>query len=131
MAPLTRDSSLRRGLALVLAVSLSACTTWRPALMQSERVIAQRPSDVRVSLERGQQYELLRPRISGGYVYGYEAGRPHRSRIGIPVQRIQTVERRAFSPLRTLSFVGAVTVTGIVLVAALQASRAPVLKVRL
>lgn len=126
-----RHIALRRSAALFLAtIVASGCMTWRPALSRSDQLIAQRPAEVRFSLEHGSQVDVYGPTVLGDYVFGQKGPGTDARRIAIPMSGVRSVERRAFNPVRTAALAGALTITGIVFVAVMQAAHAPAVKIR-
>jgi hypothetical protein len=125
-----RHVALRRSLASFLAAVLaSGCMTWRPALSRSDSLLAQKPAELRLHLSEGRQVDLHAPTLEGGYVLGYRQWGDAR-RVAIPAYVVKSTQQRVFDPAGTIALAAAATVTGILFVAASQASRAPGLKVR-
>jgi hypothetical protein len=118
---LARQSTLRRSVALLLiAIASAGCMTWRPAIARPAALIAQRPEQVRVSLERGGRVVLYAPTVAGEELLGYRRPGNERSRIAIPLRDIALIEVKGVDARRTAVLAGAATFTGIVIVGAAE-----------
>ena len=91
---------------LLVATSLSACTSWQVQTVTPEQVVTtQHPSAVRVQLLDGNQIVLDSPRIAGDSILGATGGKM----TGVPLAGVHDVAVRHGSTGKTIGLVIGVT----------------------
>ncbi len=128
----SRHSGIRQGVAMLLAVVFSAgCVAWHPVADSERYVTAQRPDRVRLDLVNGRQVDVESPAVAGDRIVGLHKTATGMSRVAVQTRNVRTVERWQIDPSGTSLLVSALAVTSIVVIAAVDASHARALKVRL
>ncbi len=113
-----RHSYLRRTLAVLLAFTVSACTTWRPAVGNPDAVIAGRPDQVRAILMQGDTLLLYRPVLLGDTIVAYTRKGLESSRATVLLRDVQSVQVQRGTPTgQVVAIVVAVGLVALVVVA--------------
>ena len=94
-----RTPLVRRVIAALLMVLLTACQTWRPTFVSPQTLIpVEQPSSVRATLRSGEEVTLENPTVRNDSIFGVtDAGV-----VGVASRDIGLLEVRQFSITRTI-----------------------------
>ena len=101
------NSPSRRVFALTLILSTAACQTWKIERRPVETVVRQHSNDqVAVTMDDKQWVVLREPRLQNDSIVGRRVTGNMKgpARTALPIARVQAVETRKFSFLRTVGF---------------------------
>jgi hypothetical protein len=103
---------------LVASSLLMACQSWRNSSHQLPQVLADQPSQVRVTRNDGGRFTLRRPRLSGDTLVGEVASSAASGTIAVPLREVRSLEVRRFNGLKTAGLIAGVGATAILIAAA-------------
>jgi hypothetical protein len=106
-------------LSLLVASSLLAgCQSWRNSSHPLPQVLADQPSQVRVTRNDGGRFTLRRPRLSGDTLVGDLTSSAASGTIAVPLSEVRSLEVRRFNGLKTAGLIAGVGATAILIAAA-------------
>src|SRR4051812_42597045 len=111
----------RIALLTLLGLVAEGCTSWNTQSVAPDRVLAQRPDQVRLTLRDGNRVVIVAPAIVGDSLIGSPAGANPKhiaQRLAIPVSDIQSVEVQRISGGKTALLIAGVGVTALAVIAA-------------
>lgn len=100
----------RNGVAVILAFSISACTTMRPVESPATFLEQNNPRQIRLHDAQNELYVLNEPQLRGDTIVGYES--LVRSEMRISVAGVRRMEALQRDNTKTGIFIGAMTVLG-------------------
>ena len=103
---------------LVASILLPACQSWRSSSVSPQQILADQPSQVRVTRADGGRFTLQRPRLSNDTLIGELASSSASRAIAVPLSEVRSLEVRRFDGLETAGLIAGVGATAILIAAA-------------
>ena len=114
MAFFARHRMLRESLALLTAITLSACATWQREAGSPQALIAGRPDQIRVILVQGDTLVLHDPTVLGDTLFGTVHRGIWPERTSVMMREVQSIDTQKATVGGAL--VGTLVVVGIIAV---------------
>ncbi|MGH7580926.1 MAG: hypothetical protein ACREM9_12180, partial [Gemmatimonadales bacterium] len=103
---------------LAASILLPACYSWRSSSVPLQQILADQPSQVRVTRADGGRFTLQRPRLSNDTLIGELASSSASGAIAVPLSEVRSLEVRRFDGLETAGWIAGVGATAILIAAA-------------